>query len=102
MWLVRHGKSFYLQSSTTKFVINWGDRSTARLFGSEQEASCVIDALLKTGHYWGYNFSLENLHLALTNVPSELLDRLQDCAQKLMEGILQPEEPFPLPTGRQP
>lgn len=85
MWIVRHGKFSYLQANTTKLAVNWGDRSTARLFASEQEALCVIAALVETERYCGYNLNPEGLHADLTNVPSELLVRLQDCAKKLID-----------------
>lgn len=85
MWIVRHGKFSYLQANTTKLAVNWGDRTTARLFASEQEALCVIAALVETERYCGYNLNPEGLHADLTNVPSELLVRLQDCAKKLID-----------------
>lgn len=84
MYLVRHGKYFYLQSTTTRASINWGDRLTARLYASEPEALCVIDALLKTGNYSGYNLTAEQFQPAFTDVPLELLVRLRACAQKLV------------------
>jgi hypothetical protein len=85
MWLIRHGKHFYLQPiSISSVVVIWGDRFTARLFSSEAEAQCFADALGKTGCYWGYCLVVEQLQPDFTNIPLELLVQLQSCARTLV------------------
>lgn len=83
-WIIRYGVHFWLQNQPDGSpVVNWGDRSTARLFCTKEQAQTVVDALLKTGWYRGCHMEVEEFRPDYVDVPPDLLWRLRRCAEIL-------------------
>ncbi|MFQ3618468.1 MAG: hypothetical protein SNJ57_16225 [Cyanobacteriota bacterium] len=90
-WIIRHGIHYWLQSSVL-FTIEWGDRSTARLFSTKEQAQAVVDALLKTGRYHGVHLHIDELRPEFVNISPDLLLMLRRCAEMLAKNL--PQDSF--------
>ncbi|HIK42139.1 hypothetical protein [Thermoleptolyngbya sp. M55_K2018_002] len=82
-YVIRHGRSFWLQPSPGK-AVRWGSRATALTYASEAEAFCVAAFLFDTGHYAQGSLTVEALDQEFVTIPAELMQRLQDCCLRVM------------------
>lgn len=82
-WIIRNGVHFWLQDSALTFVVNWGDRTKARLFYTKEQAQTVVDALLKTRRYRGFQLQVEEFRPDFASIPPDLLRILVRCAEML-------------------
>lgn len=89
-YVIRHGKSFWLQPCSDWKIVRWGDRSTALLYATEVEALCVAAFLLNTGHYAQGSLTVEPLDQEVVVIPAELMRQLQDCCLRVINP---PEDP---------
>lgn len=83
-YVIRHGRSFWLQPCSDGKTVRWGDRRTALVYATENEAFCVAAFLFGTGHYEPQSLTVEALYQDFKTVPVALVERLQECCLRVM------------------